>query len=81
MQIQQFLAKMNEIQTNVLTFMERDTNSNEDFENLKLFLNSSQIKLNRQELREFLLLINNISANYSSYPTFYEKIERILNSR
>ncbi|KAK8876181.1 hypothetical protein M9Y10_006371 [Tritrichomonas musculus] len=78
MQIQQFLAKMNEIQTNVLTFIERDTNSNEDFENLKLFLNSSQIKLNRQELREFLLLINNISANYSSYPTFYEKIERII---
>ena len=76
MEIQNYTEKMKKLQNNLLKFIE---NSSEyDFQQYLNFIESNEIQNNREEFRQFLLLISKISNNHYRQQGLIKKIENIL---
>ena len=78
MEINSYLDKMKNIHKRILEFIEKEGNSEKDYQIMIDFLNNLKPKLNRNELKELLHLITKISNNHHRNTYFFDKIERIL---
>ena len=66
---------MREIQSHVILFLDDE---NEDQQDLINFFKDINISENRNIMYEFLCLLSKISKNHHRYPSFFDKIEHIL---
>ena len=78
MTISKYLDEMRNIQENFLEFLENVENNDENFNNLKIKFEDMKIQNNKHDLQMVLYFISNICANHFRCPTFFDKIERIL---
>ena len=78
MSIQKYLEDMRKIQDYILDFLEKEEQTEENFQILTMFLNEQKIYDDQQKLNSLLHLILKIANNYFNGPTFFAKIERIL---
>ena len=78
MEYQKYISQKKELYDNFNQFIDEENNSEGDFEDLINFLKAEKYEENPDEFKIVLHLINNISNNHHNYPTFFEKIERIL---
>ena len=78
MSSQEYLNIMKDIQENILTFLEEEDNSEENFIILKSKFEDTRIKDHLYELLSLLHLISKIGNNHHRFPNFFRKIERIL---
>lgn len=80
MSIEEHIEKFKEIQAVILEFLENETNSDENFSNLKNIIDEQKICSNKQEFILFLHLISSISKNHFRGPYFISKIEKVLDN-
>ena len=76
--LEKYLDTMRNIQENLLVFLEDDSNTEENFQNLLKILDDQRINENRQNFKLLLHLIVKISKNHHRGPNFFSKIEKIL---
>ncbi|KAK8835990.1 hypothetical protein M9Y10_040187 [Tritrichomonas musculus] len=70
----EILKNLEKIQLNILSFIEKETISDDDFQ----VFNDLDLPNKDQYTEEILYLINGISVNHHRTPTFYPKIFKIL---
>ncbi|KAK8835989.1 hypothetical protein M9Y10_040186 [Tritrichomonas musculus] len=70
----EILKNLEKIQLNILSFIEKETSSDDDFQEF----NDLDLPNKDQYTEEILYLINGISVNHHRTPTFYPKIFKIL---
>ena len=73
-----YLKIMKNIQQKILTFIENESNEEENYQNLVSLINNQRIQSNSHYLKSVLYLIIKIANNYHRYSNFYEKLEKIL---
>ena len=78
MNIQQYLDEMKTIQNKLITFIEKEDDIEENFQNLSLIINDQKIQSNKHDLRLFLHFLSTFSNHHHRGPNFFDKIERIL---
>ncbi|KAK8883271.1 hypothetical protein M9Y10_045922 [Tritrichomonas musculus] len=78
MSICEYLDKNKNIQDALLTFLENEINTEEDFQKLILIINKQKIINDKHEFTLFLHLLSKISQNHYRNPDFISKIKRIL---
>ena len=76
--VAQILEKFKEIQANVLAFLEKNENAEENFQNLKTNLDEQKIYENLYCFTLFLNLLAKISNNYFHETDFYAKLIKIF---
>ena len=76
--IQNYIEKIKEIQSNVLEFLEKNDDNDDDFQNLIKLLDEKKIRENRYDLKDLLYIISMISNNHCRTLKLFTKIERIL---
>ncbi|KAK8891546.1 hypothetical protein M9Y10_028759 [Tritrichomonas musculus] len=78
MSVREYLKRMKAIQKNILDFIEKDSFSEEDRQQLFIFFENQKIANNISEIEEILLLISKISKYHHRTPDFFSKIKEIL---
>ena len=78
MNVEDYIVKMKELHKSILSFLNNESNYEENFQNLINIINDQKITENSQELKLFLHLITSISNNCNRIPNFLNKIEQIL---
>ena len=78
MEFQDYLAKMKEIQIQLLNYIEKDQNSEENYQNIIKLFDDKKIRDNKHELKSILNLLLKISNNHHRGPDFFNKLEQIL---
>lgn len=73
-----YLEKMKKIQENLLIFLDKGDNIEENFINLCNLINDYKINNDKHDFRLILKLIVKITNNHHREPSFFNKIERIL---
>ena len=66
------------IQKSILEFIEKETISCEDFQDLISILNQQKITKNIEDLREILQLLVKISRNHHRGLDFFKRIEQVI---
>ena len=67
------------MQKNLIDFLDADLESDESFRNLRTIFDSQKIREDKTNLMELLDILNNIFNNHHRGPLFISKIEQILN--
>ncbi|KAK8894716.1 hypothetical protein M9Y10_023153 [Tritrichomonas musculus] len=75
--INQYVAKMQRLENELISFITQDNHSDEDYENLANFFDEQKIR-DQHEFKAILHLIVNISNNYLRNADFFTNIEQIL---
>ena len=78
MELQEYLEKKKTIQHNLLDFLEKDDDTEENYQNLIKLISDQKITKDRQELKSFLYLISKISNNHHRTINLFDKIEKII---
>ena len=78
MEIKKYLHAMKDIQSNILNFLEEETNFEENYANLTGILEEQKIREDKNRLQSLLHLLLKISNNHYRSPDFFSKIEKIL---
>ena len=76
--IKKWLEKMKMIQNAILEFVDEESNSEENYENLVNIIKDHKINEDPHEFKALLQLINNISNNHQRIYNFINKIDQIL---
>ena len=76
--ISEYLVNISNIQRNILSFIDNDQNTEENFQNLIQLLDEQKILDNIFETRLILQLISRILQNHYRAPNFFSKIQRVL---
>lgn len=80
MKIQEYVEQKKTLQDNIISFIEDDENTEENFQNLQEYFDNYKIREKKFEIKSLFYLISKISNNYHRSPNFFPKIERILMS-
>ena len=75
MNVQAFIQKNKEMYNQLINFIDEENGSDEDYSNLINLLN---IQDKKEELKEILHLLANITTNHHRSPVFFNKIELII---
>lgn len=78
MEIQEYRDKLIDIRDNVLKYLDDESNSDYQIDDLKSYLEDKNIQQNRHELNDFLCFLLQISNMYRRSKNFYSKIDEIL---
>lgn len=78
MDIQQYLIDKKLIHQRLLNYLDSEDDIEEDFQNLITFFITQKIHEQRDELKEFFLLLVSVSNYYFRKKNFFDKIDRIL---
>ena len=78
MDTQEYLEKMKIINSTLLTYIENEENSDENFQNLITILQNSNLRINPHEIKSLLYLLSNISDNHHRTPSFFTKIGQVF---
>ncbi|KAK8839218.1 hypothetical protein M9Y10_032147 [Tritrichomonas musculus] len=78
MEVQQKIDQMKQIYNLLITFLEDESNSSNNFIDFTNFINNEKIIDDKHEITDLLLLISNVSTNHHRSPNFTSKIEQIL---
>lgn len=73
MELQEYLEKKKTIQHNLLDFLEKDDETEENYQNLIKLISDQKIPKDRQELKSFLYLISKISNNHHRTINLFDK--------
>ena len=76
--VQQYLEINKNIQRKIIEFLEHDSNTEENYQNLIQLIDENKIKEDEFKLQELLHLISIISSHHHRSLDFFPKIERIL---
>ncbi|KAK8893183.1 hypothetical protein M9Y10_021598 [Tritrichomonas musculus] len=76
--ISEYLEKLKQIQENILQYIEKSDDSEDDFQNINKIFEEQNVKEDRHKLKELLHLIIHISSNHRRNALFFKKIERII---
>lgn len=76
--IQQYLRKMKLIHENILQYLEKEDDENEDFQNLINYLDNQQINKKVYKLKAILNIISKIADHHYRYPILFDKIFKII---
>lgn len=79
MKTQQYLDEMQKIQYSLLEFLENESNSEEQFQNLKEIFNEYKITDDHYKLKSLLYLVTKIANNHHRGQDFFSKIDQVLN--
>ena len=79
MSIPILIDKMQEVQKELLKYLDEENDEVFSFNNLMIIIEKNKIKENAHEFKLFLRLLINISNYHKSGPGFFNKVERILN--
>lgn len=77
MSIEYEIEKMRNIQKAVLEFVEKDKNSEENYENVKKLLSAQKIMEDKAKLKSVLRMMTKIGSNHQRVPRFIEKVELV----
>lgn len=80
MSSQQYLDDLKSIQENLLSFLENETNEEENYQNLQKKIADQKIFDDKPKFKSLLHLLHKISNNHHRGPNFFTKIERIFTS-
>ena len=80
MNYKEYIDKNKEIQNELLLFLDKEDEIEENYQNLHKLITSYKIIDNEHELKSFLYLITNICNNHYQTPSFISKIERLFDS-
>lgn len=75
---ERYLDQQKEIQSLILNCIDDETNEKSQFEEIIKFIDEHKLEENKMELKIFLHLLSNISANHYRYRNFSTKIQQIL---
>ena len=78
MSIQEYIEDMKKIQSNLLLFLEEESNTEDNFENLRNLLIKQKIQEDKHIFSSFLYLLAKIVDNHHRGPNFFDKIFQIL---
>lgn len=78
MDLQDCFQKMKIIQGKILSIIEKDSDIEEEFDNLQKMIFEERILDNRHKLESLLELISKIAKNHHRQSNFFEKIQKIL---
>ena len=78
MELQNYLTEQKELLDNFHQFIQEENDSEEDFLNLISYIKTKKYDENLEEFKLILYIINDISNNHHRYPTFFDKIEKII---
>ena len=78
MSSQAYLNAMKDIQENIVSFLEEEANSEENFLIIENNLNDTKISDDKYYFLSLMYLISKICDNHHRLPNFFAKIERIL---
>ena len=78
MNSQQFLDEMIKIQSELLEFLDNESDTEENFQNLNNILKDQNLFEDKHKLKLFLRLLCEISKYHQRGQNFFEKIEQIL---
>ena len=79
MEIKDYLKNKKAIQKSILEYLNDESNTEENYQNLINILNEDQnIREYRSEFQEFLLLLSKISKHHQRTPDFISKITKTL---
>lgn len=78
MNIEKYLAEMIDIQQHILEYLDDETNSNKNYQNLKDIFEKINIHDNQYELKSLLHLLLKISNNHHQKANFFDKIDQLL---
>ena len=73
MNIHNYLKKMKSIQKNIIEFIEKESTSDEDFQNLIKDIDSQKYEDDGEKTRQLLLILNNVSENHHRDQNFIQK--------
>lgn len=73
-----YLKEKREFHDALIEFIEKQSHTEVDIQNIKRLINEQKIQENKQKLKECLVLILKISNHYHRTADFYEYIEKIL---
>ena len=76
--IEKYIDEKKKLQKLVLNIIDEINPDEISYQNLLTFLDNSQYKDNKSELKHFLHFILIISTNHHREPNFFNKIEKIL---
>ena len=78
MNIDEYLEQMKEIQEKIIQLLDTNEDSETHFENLQKILEDFKIRFDKQKIKSLLYLIARISQHHFQYPSFYDKLLKIL---
>lgn len=78
--IQDEIAKMKDIEENIINYLDNEEEEEVNFQLLIQFLNNLEIQKNKSNLKTVFHFISHISSNHYRSRNFFSKIERILSS-
>ena len=78
MEILEYVNQKKILQEHLLTFIENESDDNEDYEKLTKIFEKQNISNNRDEFLSFLYLLIKIIDNHKRTKNFFKKIEQIL---
>lgn len=73
-----FLHKMRMLQKSVLSYLDCQTDRENEFQNVLSLVDDFHIREEKHELKAFLHLLLNLSINYKRSIDFYESIEKLV---
>lgn len=78
MSMKEYIEKIKEIQTTLLSYIDDDKNIEENFQLLVQALKNQKIPDNRPELKLFLYFLSNVANDHNHRGDFFQKFEKIL---
>lgn len=78
MNIKGVLEIMQNIQKNILIFIENESNAEENFQNLQIIFEEQKIRENKYFLNSLLHLITKIADNHYRCSNFFDKLTKLL---
>lgn len=78
MEIEQYIKQKKEFYNVFMTYIDDETDHQENFTNLITYMQSNKILDNREELKNFLTLISRICLNHHYHKDFQDKILSIF---
>ena len=76
--IAEYITQMKKIDESILQFLENDTKSDINFNNLCQILEEYNIKEDKCKLKEFLRLLSHIANNHHHTNNFFDKTKQII---
>ena len=76
--VSEYLQNIENIQENILIFIENEDNQEENYQNLIQLFNDQKILDSPSEIKLILTLISKISDNHYRLPNFFSKLEQII---
>lgn len=78
MHLQKYFEELRQVQESLLVFLDNQTNTEGNFQNLINILDNLKIREDRHKTMSILHLILEIANNHYRYPNFFTKIDQVL---